>query len=167
MIQARHDRVHLLTPLEFEECTKALRNALRHSPLEVIAERPLDREIQQKLGMPLKRYMLFTVWDPMQIYQALLADEGASMYASLNVVVSEGDEGSMITAQTEVLPADGAGTLAMKLMAESVTEEVMHVLEQVDGQARSLRDDGWGSHIMRWLRGRSKQECRSKMGGSK
>jgi uncharacterized protein (DUF302 family) len=167
MIETRNNTLHLDTLLEFEACTRALRNALKHSRFDVITERSIDREIQRSLGVPMKRVLLFTIWDPMQLYQALLTEEDASLLASLNVVVSEKEGGSTITAQSEPLTEASAGSLAMKLLVRSLAEEMTHVLGRVTEQEQSVPKSGWGPRIWNWLKGGERPDYCAKVGGTK
>lgn len=167
MIQARHNAMLLTTSLEFEECARILRAALKRSKLEVITERALDREVRRKVGLPLKRYEIFTVWDPLQLYQATLAGGEPGIFGSFNVVVSQQGTGSTIVVPSEAALTGNADTIAVKFMAHSISEELVRVLEQVAQEARRMPHSGRGFYLVRWLRAWGKRTDGVHAGGVK
>lgn len=167
MIQARHNAILLTTSLEFEECARILRTALKHSPLDIITERALDREVRRKVGLPLKRYEIFTVWDPMQLYQATLAGGEPGTFGSFNIVLSEEKAGSRIVVPSEAALRGNADTIAVKLMAHSISEELARVLEEVAQEGRRMPPSERSPYLVRWLRAWSKLNDRVHTGGVK
>ena len=76
--------------LPFEYCSSVLREALKQSDLEVVSELAVHREVQRKLGLPVSKYTVFTVWDPLLTYQTLTAEKESPYFAPFNIAVWTG-----------------------------------------------------------------------------
>ncbi len=166
-MDARHDATLVHSPLPFEQCASVLREALLQSELEVASELSVHGQIRRKLGLQLRKYTIFTVWDPVQVYQGLRADGAPSIHATFDFAVLELGPGSIVVAPTESSLGADAGTPAARFMGHALWEKTERVLADVEGAPVAAKGDSGSFHLARWLRREAETVVRLVSGGAR
>jgi uncharacterized protein (DUF302 family) len=166
-MQARQDAISIHSPLPFENCLSVIREALAESDLEVANELAVHRQVRTKLGLQLRKYTIFTVWDPVQVYQALRSDGVPSIHATFDIVVLELGARSIVVAPTESSLGADAGSTAARFMGHSLWEKAERVLSQVEATRETAENDSGSLHFAHWLRREAQNVLRLVTGGAR
>ncbi len=132
-MQEQRNMISVHSRLPFDYCSSVLRETLRQSGLEVVSELAVHREVQRKLGLPVSKCTVFTVWDPLLMYHALTAEKELPYCAPFNIAVCEDGPWSTVLAPRPSGPGFGAGQVGATLIARTTEGKIMKILASVSG----------------------------------
>ncbi len=166
-MQTRSKIISVNSQLPFDRCVSVLRESIKRSGLEIVAELAVHRQLKRELGLGLPRCTIFTVWDPVIAYQALSAAAEAPCFMLFNVTVSEHGSQSVVCVPGTSLLCSCSDSVGTRLMARTVGEKTMKVLARMSDAKlpAPVRKDG--NHTASWLRRGVQHAWRVVVGGTR
>lgn len=166
-MQARRDAITIRSPLPFDRCSSVIREALQRSELDLVAETAVHRHLKQKLGLEIPECTVFTVWDPLQVYQALRADGVPGMFATFGIAVLKDGPGSIVVAPTGANLGTDTSSGASYFAGRSLWEKTERVLAYVAAMKLAARNRNHSIHFPGWLRRGAQDLLRLVNGGAR
>lgn len=134
-------RLELARP--FDEVLARLPDLLKAEGFGILTEVDVRKTLDEKLGVPFRRYRILGACNPPFAHEALQIDLGAGLAMPCNVVVYEGDDGG-----TVVLAVDPMATVAalgnpdLERLATDVRDRLRRALGRLDTQAAETGRSG-------------------------
>lgn len=105
------------TKLSFEEAIAAVTEALKQEGFGVLTEIDVQSTLKKKLNVDFKRYLILGACNPQLAHQALQIDEEIGLLLPCNVIVFEGEPGTIISivdplAMLGVVPGEALNPVA-------------------------------------------------------
>lgn len=166
-MQEKRDIIAVHSQLPFEYCSSVLREALRQSQLEIVSELAVHHEVQRKLGLPVSKYTVFTVWDPLLTYQALTAEAESPYCVPFNIIVCEEGPWSTVLVPKPADTGFGTEQVGTTLMARTAEKEIMKILASVTGKRTQRQNRAESSGIPGRLQRRLQGVLRFVTGGAR
>jgi uncharacterized protein (DUF302 family) len=119
-------------PLSFDDALTRVPEALSAEGFGVLTEIDVQRTLEQKLGVELRRYTILGACNPPFAYQALQIDLEAGLMMPCNVLVYEGDDGVVnVVAVDPTKTAQATGNERLVELAGIIKEKLERVLAKL------------------------------------
>lgn len=118
--------------LSFDDALARVPEALKTEGFGVLTEIDVQRTLEQKLGVEFRHYRILGACNPPFAHQALQADLEAGLMMPCNVLVYEGDDGTVnVVAVDPTKSAQATGNERLVELAGTVTEKLERVLAKL------------------------------------
>lgn len=119
-------------PLSFDDALTRVPEALSAEGFGVLTEIDVQRTLEQKLGVELRRYTILGACNPPFAHQALQVDLEAGLMMPCNVLVYEGDDGVVnVVAVDPTKTAQATGNERLVELAGIIKEKLERVLAKL------------------------------------
>jgi uncharacterized protein (DUF302 family) len=117
--------------LSYEEAVGKTKEALKEEGFGVLTEIDVKATLKEKLNQDFKKYVILGACNPPLAHRALSADPAAGLLLPCNILVYEGDDGTVVTAMDPVAMMSGVENEHLKQVAAEVRPKMERVIQQL------------------------------------
>jgi uncharacterized protein (DUF302 family) len=117
--------------LSYEEALDKAKAALKGEGFGVLTEIDVKATLKEKLDQDFKKYIILGACNPPLAHKALSADPAVGLLLPCNVIVYEGDEGTVVSAMDPVAMMSGVDNEQLKEVAAEVRPRMERVIQQL------------------------------------
>jgi uncharacterized protein (DUF302 family) len=115
----------------FEDVVAAVPGALGTEGFGVLTEIDVQKTLQQKLGVPFRRYRILGACNPTFAHRALTAEIDAGVMLPCNVVLYEEDDGRTVVHVVDPMQTLAGRSGPLRALADEVRQKLERVLERL------------------------------------
>lgn len=117
--------------LSYEEAVDKTKAALKEEGFGVLTEIDVKATIKEKLNLDFQKYVILGACNPPMAHRAMSADPAAGLFLPCNVLVYEGDEGTVVSAMDPVAMMSGVENEQLKQVAAEIRPRLERAVQKV------------------------------------
>jgi len=117
--------------IPYEEAIERTKAAFKEEGFGVLTEIDVRNTLKEKIGADFRKYVILGMCNPQLAHRALLAEADIGVMLPCNVVIYEGDGGTVVAAQNPEASLDIVGNPQLSEVAEEATDRIIRALRSI------------------------------------